>query len=64
MWWSFRKSKAIAPGVKVHVSWSGPSLSVGTRGRKRRVSASLNVGRRGGRVGFSLFGIRFGGKLW
>ncbi len=58
MWWSFRKSKKIAPGVRLTVSKSGPSVSVGRRG------ARVSFGRRGARTSFQLGPIRFGGKLW
>jgi hypothetical protein len=58
MWWSFRKSKKIAPGVWLTVSKGGPSVSVGRKG------ARVSVGRRGARTSFKLGPIRFGGKLW
>lgn len=40
----FRKSIKLAPGVRINLSKSGPSVSVGRRG------ASVNIGRRGTRV--------------
>ncbi len=58
MWWNFRKSKKVAKGVRVTASKGGPSVRVGRRG------AGISVSKRGGRASFSLFGIRFGGKLW
>jgi hypothetical protein len=58
MWWSFRKSKKVAPGVRLTVSKGGPSVSVGRKG------ARVSVGRRGARTSFKLGPIRFGGKPW
>ena len=58
MWWSFRKTKKLAPGVRLTVSKSGPSVSVGRRGVR------VLFGRRGARTSFKLGPIRFGGKLW
>ena len=58
MWWSFRKSKKIAPGVRLTVSKSGPSVSLGRR------AARVSFGRRGARTSSKLGPIRFGGRLW
>ena len=44
MGFRFRRSIRLFPGVRINLSGSGPSLSVGRRGM------SLNVGRRGARV--------------
>jgi len=44
MGWRFRRSVRLLPGVKVNVSKSGPSLSVG------RPGATLNFGKRGTRT--------------
>ncbi len=42
--WRFRKSKKIAPGVRINLSRSGPSLSVGPKGAK------VNISRKGTRT--------------
>jgi hypothetical protein len=44
MGWQFRKSIKIAPGVRINVSRSGVSTSVGGRG------ATVNIGRKGTRA--------------
>jgi hypothetical protein len=46
----FRKSVRIAPGVRINLSKSGGSVSVGGRG------ASVNVGKRGAYTNFGLPG--------
>jgi hypothetical protein len=57
MGWSFRKSFKIAPGIRINLSKSGPSVSVGGRG------ASVNVSKRGTTVGGGAGGIRYRQKV-
>ncbi len=59
MGFRFRRSLRIAPGVRVNLSRSGPSLSLGTRGM------TVNVGQRGTRmtVGLPGSGISYSTSL-
>lgn len=59
MGFRFRKSIKIIPGVRVNISKSGVSTSIGTRG------ATVNIGKRGTRatVGIPGAGISYSGKL-
>jgi hypothetical protein len=50
MGWSFRKSFKVAPGIRINLSKSGPSVSVGGRG------GSVNVSKRGTNVNTGLPG--------
>ena len=50
---SFRKSIRIMPGVRLNLSKSGPSISIGGRG------AGVNVGRKGVRTTVSAPGTGF-----
>ena len=59
MGWRFRKSKKIAPGVRLNIGKRGASVSFGHRG------ARLTVGRRGTRVAVGIpgTGISYSAKL-
>lgn len=50
----FHKSARLAPGVRLNVSKTGPSLSLGPRG------ASVNVSRNGVRLTLALLGTGLG----
>jgi hypothetical protein len=59
MGWRFRKSIGILPGVRVNISKSGLSTSLGERG------ASINIGRQGtrGSIGLPGTGLSYGRRL-
>jgi hypothetical protein len=50
MAWRFRRTKKLAPGVRLNLGKRGGSVSVGPRGAK------LNVGRRGVAATLTLLG--------
>lgn len=54
MGWRYRKTVRVAPGVRVNVAKTGPSLSIGPRG------ASVNVSRGGLRLTLALLGTGLG----
>lgn len=54
MGFRFRRSIKIAPGIRLNVSKSGVSASVGTRG------ATINVGKRGTRAAIGVPGTGIG----
>lgn len=54
----FRRSIKLAPGVRLNLSGSGVSWSLGPRG------STVNVGKRGGTLSQSLMGFNHQSKLW